>query len=118
MEATKRLFIVSFGNSQEYRLEVDSHLEPKELRHSNPLESVEESIKDFLEKEFPGQSLAYFETPKATEIKWKDREKYAGYPILDDKAIANIKSVLKREVEIRQDNQMLDSDAPYSDVEN
>ncbi len=116
MERNKRFFIVSFGNSREYIYEAVSSEKAGELNHSNPLEPVEKEIKEYLDKLFPGQPLAYFETPKVTEIREADLAEYKDYPKLDADAIKEIEEVLKKGISIRQDNNILDSDAPYSDV--
>ena len=116
MESTKRLFIVSFGNSRDYRYEVEDSYREDDLRHGNPLESVEEQVKEYLANKFPDQPLAYYRTPKVTEVRWDDREKYADYPELNSEALADIEKELVREIKVRDDGAELDSDAPYSDI--
>lgn len=113
----KRLFIVSFGNSREYRHEVIDPGDSATLLHKNPLEEVETRIKEYLSLKFPGQSLAYFESAKATEVDPND-ERYADYPVLDEEGIEAIEKELVTEVEMRGAERMLDRDAPYSDVSN
>lgn len=115
MDSKKRLFIVSFGNSREYRLEVSNSGDSVSLLHRDPLEKVEAEIKEYMAARFPGQSLAYFENAKATEVN-PDDTRYAGYPVLDDKAIGEIEKELVTEVEVRGDDRELNSDAPYSTI--
>lgn len=80
------------------------------------METVDKEVKEYLEKQFPGQSLAYFETPKVTEIREADLAEYKNYPKLDATAVKEIESVLRKGINIRQEDNILDSDAPYSDV--
>ena len=116
MERNKKFFIVSFGNSREYIYEVENGTGGSGLSSSDSLQKVKENIKGYLEKQFPGESLAYFDTPQIREIKEEDLSEYAGYPKLDASAVKKIEAVLKKGVDVRQDNDLLDSDAPYSDV--
>lgn len=116
MEAKKRLYIVSFGDSDKYRVEFEDIANVDPYHHTNPLAGVEVEITDYLRRLFPGQPMAYYDTPKVTEVEWKDREKYASYPVLDEKAVKKIEAELKIEVENRGDQEMLDRDAPYSDI--
>lgn len=115
MDSKKRLFIVSFGNSREYRLEVSDSGDSYLLIHKDPLEKVEVEIKEYLSSRFPGQNLAYFESAKATEVD-PDDMKYADYPELDEQGIAEIEKELVTEVEMRSATRELDRDAPYSNV--
>lgn len=116
MEAKKRLYIVSFGDSKKYRVEFEDVANVDPFHHTNPLESIESDIKGYLEGLFPGEALAYFETPKITEVYWKDRAEYESYPVLDATAIKAIEAELKVEVENRDDQNRLDCNAPYAEV--
>lgn len=111
METPKKLYIVAFGDSRQYRLE---HAEDE----PSVLAAVERQLNDYLRERFPGDTFAYFTTPKVTEIDWEHRDRYADYPELDDKAVAEIKDVLVKEVEDRASLQQLDSDAPYAEADN
>lgn len=116
MEAKERLYIVSFGDSRKYKVEFKDVDNVDNYHHTDPLKIIEQEISEYLQKEFPGQSLAYFTTPKITEVKWSDREKYADYPELDRVEVEKIKSVLKREIEMRQDLDRLDRNAPFDQI--
>ncbi len=116
MEAKKRLYIVSFGDSKKYRVEFEDVANVDPFHHTNPLEAVESDIKGYLENLFPGEALAYFETPKITEVYWKDRAEYESYPVLDATAIKAIEAELKVEVENRDDQNRLDCNAPYAEI--
>ncbi len=116
MEIKKRIYIVSFGDSNRYRVEFDDVANVDAYHHTNPLKGVETEITEYLSKIFPGEPLAYYETPKIEEVYWSDREKYADIPVLDEAAVKQIESQLKTEVENRNDQNMLDSNAPYANV--
>lgn len=116
MEAMKRLYIVSFGDSRKYRVEFEDVANVDPFHHTNPLASVEADISEYLEGFFPGESLAYFDTPKVTEVYWKDRAEYESYPVLDAAAVKDIEAELRKEVENREDQQRLDCNAPYAEI--
>lgn len=116
MEAKKRIYIVNFGDSDRYRVEFDDVANVDPYHHTNPLKNVEAEITEYLGKLFPGEPLAYYETPKIEEVYWEDREKVADIPVLDADAVKKIEAQLKVEVENRNDQNMLDSDAPYSNI--
>lgn len=117
MESKKRLFIVSFGDSDKYRVEFeDKSTNPYE--HPYPLASVEKELNEYLNKQFPGKTFAYYTTPRVTEVSWAHRDQYLDYPELDADAMEAIKKVLKVEVENMESNKRLDNNAPYADVNN
>lgn len=118
MEGKKRIYIVSFGDSYHYRVEFEDVANVDPFHHTNPLAGTEEEIKNYLERLFPGEPLAYYETPKIEEVNWEDREKVAKFPVLDDKAVKDIEALLKREVENRADQKTLDMDAPFANINN
>ena len=104
-----KLYIVSFGDSEKYRLAVKEG-------DSDPLQGLEKELDSYLRERFPGDSFAYFTSPKVTEVTWEHRDRYENYPELNDKAIENIKAVLVKEVKDRNDMQQLNSDAPYDNT--
>lgn len=116
MEAKKRIYIVSFGDSDRYRVEFEDVANVDPYHHTNPLKGVESEITKYLNKLFPGEALAYYDTPKIEEVYWKDREKYADIPLLDEAAVKKIETGLKVEVENRNFQDMLDSNAPYANI--
>ncbi len=116
MENTNRLFIVSFGDSRKYRMEYTDAKDPYSLDHSAPFTEIEAELNEYLKSQFPDESFAYYTSPKVTEVSWEHRDQYMNYPVLDDKAIADIKKVLVKEVKDMNDNRELNSDAPWNDV--
>lgn len=114
MKGEKRLYIVSFGDSRKYKVEFNDNENIDNFHHTDPLADVEEEIREFLDKEFPGEPLAYYTTPRITEVNYSDRDQYLGYPELDRVEIERIKCSLRREVEVRdEDDIMLNLNAPY-----
>ena len=116
MENKKRVYLVQFSDSKTYRVEFEDVENVDPYHHTDPLKDVEKEIKDYLEKEFPGQSLPYYSTPKVTEVDPARKDEYEKYPVLNQDEIDKIKAELKRQIEVRDDDQMLSSDAPYSDI--
>lgn len=118
MENKKKLYIVSFGDSREYRLpftEKDS-FDGLHRSDSSPLFPVENELNAYLDELFPGENLAYYTSPKVTEVEWDHRSRYEDYPLLDAAAVSDIKQVLAKEVRDMRSNEALDSDAPFSDI--
>ncbi len=104
-----KLYIVSFGDSEKYRLTVREG-------EADPLQAVEKELDTYLRDKFPGDSFAYFTSPKVTEVAWEHRDRYESYPKLNEKAVEAIKVVLAKEVKDRNDMQQLNSDAPYDNT--
>lgn len=111
-----RVYIVSFGDSDKYVVEFDDKDNVDPYHHTNPLTGVEKELKDYLDSLFPGQPTAYFTTPKVIEVDRDHKDKYEGYPPLDAKAVEEIKAVLKRGMEMREEDQELNSDAPFARI--
>ena len=118
MESKNKLYIVSFGDSRKYRFPFVELPSEDGLHHSDrtPLANMEKELNEYLKKEFPDDNFAYFTTPKVTEVDWDHRDKYESYPLLDGKAIEEIKKVLSEEVKDMRSTQEMNDDAPFSDV--
>ncbi|MCM1152468.1 MAG: hypothetical protein NC328_02290 [Muribaculum sp.] len=116
METTKHIYLVSFGNSDEYRLETQEILVPGKGYKVLAIDEIENEIKEYLTGKFPGIPLAYYFTPKVTEISVSHESEYRGYKPLNDEALQQIKKNLTTEVENMEANDRLDRNAPYADV--
>lgn len=111
MENTRKFYIVSFGDSQQYRLTVE--IDPEdENAHESKLINLEKELNAYLKQRFPEDTFAYFTTPKVTEISADHEDQYASYPLLDNKAMDAIKKVLVREVQVMESEKELDRNAP------
>lgn len=95
---THKLFIISFGDSRQYRLEIDCREGKADCSPSARLTALENELNKYLHTEFAQSSFKYYTSPKVTEVEWKDRDKYNSYPRLDNYAIEDIKRTLSREV--------------------
>lgn len=115
MSNENRLYIVSFGDSRQYKLRLPGN---DAARGSNAQKfvNVENELNAYLKSLFPEETFAYFTTAKVEEVPAGKEEEYASYPSLDDKAIAEIKENLRREVTNMNFQKQLDSDAPFNDV--
>lgn len=107
-----KILVVSFSDSKKYLMKESAE------REKSRLAEIENILNLFLTKEFPEDTFAYYTTPKVEEINEElAATEFAGYPLLDDKAIEEIKSELEQEIKDRDADEMLDSNAPYSDVD-
>ena len=116
MENTNRLFIVSFGDSRQYRMEYADARDPRALVHSAPFAEIENELNSYLKGKFPDETFAYYTSPKVTEVDWSHRDQYASYPVLDQKAIEDIKKLLVKEIEDMNANRELNDNAPFADA--
>lgn len=114
MESKKRLYIVSFGDSRKYRVEVDDH--STTYVHENHFLKLEKELNDYLAEKFPDSTFAYYTTPRVTEVDVCHAAKYDGYPELDGKAVEEIKKVLVEEIRNMESQRGLDNNAPFADV--
>lgn len=112
----ERLYIVSFADSEQYRYEFKSDLPMEALDHESPLREIEDRLYKNLKARFPDEPIAYYTTPKAVEVSWLNRDKYKGYPLLDDAAVGTIESLLASEIEDQMSLQNLNSNAPFDQL--
>lgn len=110
----KRLYIVSFGDSREYRYEYESDSQTGALVHSDPFAAIEKELNDYLSERFPGETFAFFTSPRATEVDPSHESLLAAYPPLDAKAVDELKAQLAREVEQRAAVERDNSNVPSS----
>lgn len=115
MDSKTRLYLVSFGDSRQYRFEVPAYQGDPRNRKS-PFLDIEKELTDYLSAQYPGETFAFFTSPKVEELPEDMRDKFNSYPPLDAKAIKAIEEELRTEVANRADQQMLDSDAPFNNV--
>lgn len=118
MEDKKKLYIVSFGDSDKYRMLFTEQPSADGLHHSGmtPLAEIERKLNDYLTEKFSEGNYAYYTSPRVTEIEWEHRDQYEDYPMLDEEAVKVIEDVLALEVKVMLDNEELNQDAPYSNV--
>ncbi|MDE7442254.1 MAG: hypothetical protein K2M69_08830 [Muribaculaceae bacterium] len=98
MEDTKT-YIVSLGDSKKYRAT------------GADLKKYSDELKEYLSSEFAGEAIKYYDTASVSES--DDPMKY---PELTHVEFEKVKSDLKRQIEVRNEDKELNSDAPYSDV--
>ena len=58
MEAKKRIYIVSFGDSDRYRVEFEDVANVDPYHHTNPMKGDEAEITSYLKKLFPREALS------------------------------------------------------------
>lgn len=106
----RRMFIVSFGDSKKYRITIESRDNKNALA---PIVASENELNKFLAKEFPGETFAYYTTPRITEVSIDHAGRYESYPVLDDKALSDVKKELVREIEVMNSDRRLNSNDPW-----
>lgn len=115
MNRIKHIYIVSFGDSRKYRFVFDDIYENGKHKDT-PLVKLENYLNSYLKKEFPGETFAYYTTPKITEVSPEHESQFTSYPPLDEKAVEEIKAELKREIMVMNEARQQSSDAPWNDV--
>lgn len=113
MKTDKRYYIVSFVDSDQYAYEYDVP-QDKGVR-PEPFAKIEARLNAFMRDKFPGQSFAYFTSPRAVEVS-AGNTKYASLPPLDEKALKEIEEVLAREFDDMRSVNRLNSNAPWAEV--
>ena len=107
----KHLYIVSFGNSREYRLFVEPSGE-NEARDLSEFTHFEKRINDYLAGKFPGVGTSYYSEPTIREIPASEEDKYATYPLFNKEAEHEIREELVREVQVMNADRELNSNDP------
>lgn len=102
------VYIVSFGDSRHYILNVT------EGNNREVLAQYEKELNDYLGEKFPGQTFAYYTTPRITPATQADLS--AGYPELTPEALPRLKAEALREVQVMNAEKSLDCDAPWSEI--
>lgn len=101
----KALYIVSFGDSSNYRLTADQ----------DSLDKLEGDIKSYLEEKYPELSaLKFYDKMTLKKVEEKDASKYAGYPEFNAESIKDIEKTLSTEVDDAADVSKLNSNAPWN----
>lgn len=92
-------YIVSLGDTRKYRVK------------GSELKEYSEELKKYLSSEFAGEALTYYDTANVEE------DDAAHYPELTHVEFEKVKTDLKRQIEVRNTDSEMDSDAPFSDVD-
>ncbi len=115
MENTKHLYIVSFGDSKQYRIEVSDD-KVNGVAKDTRLVQFENELNEYLKQEFPEGTFAFYTTPKVTEISEAHRDQFESYPPLNEEAVDEIKKVLVKEVKVMTADKQLNDNAPWNTV--
>lgn len=103
----KKLYLVSFGSSDTFRVYADSEKEAAD--------NAAAIVKAYLTKEFPSAgNLKFIEHPDIHAVDESDAAKYASYPELDPENIKALEKHLKNEVEAKEAVSQLNSNAKFS----
>lgn len=114
---TKKLYIVSFGNSRQYLMEHTVPAGSDQLRKPDPFAAVEAALRAYLSRHLPEEGdFAYYTSARATEISGDHRERYAGIPLLNDDSLQDIEKELLREVASDRASRRIDLNAPFAHI--
>lgn len=114
MENTDKLYLISFGDSAQFRVPFADSREA--LEKSQKIVGLEKQLNQFLAEKFPAGDFTYYITPKIIEISEADAPEYADYPLLDESAIEKIKQTLLTGIKDMNSLRQLNSDAPFADA--
>ena len=109
MEKDKKLYIVSFGNSRQYRVYADNV--------ENPCtDDAEAFLKAFLKKDFATfRGKKFLTTPTVKEVADDARADYSPYPLLTDDIVRSvIAPLLGKEASAAEDVRMLNNNEMHS----
>lgn len=107
---TQKIYLIRFGNSDQYILRDNAEGEKSKLAN------IEGELNAFLREKFPDETFAYFTTPKVEDIPLENADQYASYPELNAKAVEAIKKVLEREVLDMESERILNDNSPFANV--
>lgn len=105
----KKEYIISFGDSNAYRLYVDGE--------SDRIRDIKEEVKSRLVAQFPSLGSAeLFDRMDVTPVEPAEAEKYSDVPVFDAEAVSRIEKVLSADTEAFENIRNLNDDAPWSNV--
>lgn len=87
-----RIFLVTFSETRHYILCTNDD------EAGVALVNIEKALDDFIARETPSSSGFFAVSPKIVEVAQDDLEYYPAYPALDESAIRDIMSELRREM--------------------
>lgn len=109
MDRHNDLYIISFGTSSDYRFFADGE-DRKKLETTS-------AVKKYLQERFPDAGeMNFIETPVVKRIAAADESKYSSYPMLDSATLLQIEKHLATEHKVARENDRLDSNAPFDDL--
>lgn len=112
MENKENLFIISFGNSTQYRMMYGGSKE--DLEKSPRMSALKNELVDFIKDKVPmGSHAERYATPEIHEVESCDAGKYAQYEDFNSVAVGDIKKALLTDVVNMLDQKQMDSNAPY-----
>lgn len=115
MNTQPRTYIISFRNTDSYRMTFDGSKE--DLEKSPRILQLHQELQDYIREHVADCNyIPQLTTPHIEEVEDRDAAKYAGYPLLDAAAIDRIKQTLTLEARNMLDQKNLDRNAPFDDI--
>lgn len=102
-------YLVSFGNSKEYRIDMEQDTTSK-------LCDLKKSVAQYISSNFP--ELAdknFYESMTVKQIPDDEAAIYDAYPYFSADSLSEIEGVLAREIHDMEDVELLNRNAPYDD---
>lgn len=106
----EKAYIVSFGDSDKYSVPFNGSRE--EFEKSSEFNHIKDEVFDYVKSKFPEAQFKDVITPKVEEIRDNDEV----YPVLNADNLGKLKHDVARQIEVKQGDTALNSDAPYSNI--
>lgn len=115
MEKKERLYIVSFGDSNKFRVPFADSKDA--LEKSQKLVSLENKLNEYVREKLPMATATYFTNPVIVEIDDPDDRRFEDYPLLDAEAVESLKKRILEEVADMEDLRCLNQNAPWAETD-
>lgn len=107
--AMSDLCIISFGNSEKYRLNLPEG--------SSAIDDIKSAVKSYLDDRYPSLAgIGYYDAMTVLPVSKKDAAEYKDYPEFSEESVRHIEDTLRREVEDYESVRSLNRNAPWNDV--
>lgn len=112
MEKNMNLFLLSFGDSEKYRLPFAGSLE--ELKESPLMATVRKELADYIKSKIGmGSDASAYADPRIQEVAPDEAAGYERYPLFDSSSLGRIKDILLNEVKDMDSVRELNLNAPF-----
>lgn len=113
MGNNSKIYLISFGDSDKYRIPFDGTLE--QLEKSSLISTVRSEIESFVKSKIKsGSEVKTYALPQIREVS-KDDKDIEQYRLFDSSAIQEIKNMILSEVQDMDSLRELNRNAPFDD---
>lgn len=110
-----RTYLIQFCDSARYRFDYPGTKE--ELLKSSEIENFVGRLIDYVKKNFVGDYYKLYVTPGIIEVNGEE-SRFNDYAQFSTAVLDEVEQAVKVEIENMRSQKELDSNAPYSDIEN